>query len=404
MLHLAVATVVVGLQHFFDAGEVRTLVEVDQRHALGRAPLFPDLRHLGADDHAAGGNQHHLVLLFHQHRADETAVAIARVDRDHALGAAAMASVLGNRRALAEAVLGRGQHGLNFIFGHQHRDHALALFQHHAAHAARHAPGGAHIVFLEAHRLAGIGEQHHVVLAVGDGHADEEIAFVEFGRDDALAARIGKRRQRCLFHRSLRSGHEYVMSVVELFHRQDGGDFLALLQREHVDHGFAAAVAAALRHLVDLDPVHAAAAGKAQHVVVGVGDEQALDEIVFLGRSRLPAASAAALRAVVGERLRLDVARVRQRHHHVGRSDQVFVVEVLGVVLDLALALVAVLQLDRVHLIDDDRGDARRLGEDVEIIGDLQHHLLVFGHDLVLLQAGQALQAHFQDRLRLGVG
>jgi hypothetical protein len=39
------------------------------------------------------------------------------------------------------------------------------------------------------------------------------------------------------------------------------------------------------------------------------------------------------------------------------------------------------------------------LGQDVEQVVDLGHHLLVLGDDLVLLQAGQALQAHLQDFL-----
>jgi hypothetical protein len=52
----------------------------------------------------------------------------------------------------------------------------------------------------------------------------------------------------------------------------------------------------------------------------------------------------------------------------------------------------------------DDRGDALGAGEDVEQVGDLRHHLAVFGDDLVLLEAGQALQAQLQDGLGLGVG
>ena len=34
---------------------------------------------------------------------------------------------------------------------------------------------------------------------------------------------------------------------------------------------------------------------------------------------------------------------------------------------------------------------------------DDRHHVLVFGHDLVLFQAGEALQAHLQDFLGLGL-
>jgi glyoxylase-like metal-dependent hydrolase (beta-lactamase superfamily II) len=50
------------------------------------------------------------------------------------------------------------------VLGHQHRDHLLAVVELHAAHAARRAAHRPHVVLVEAHRLAGVGEQHHVVL------------------------------------------------------------------------------------------------------------------------------------------------------------------------------------------------------------------------------------------------
>ena len=46
-------------------------------------------------------------------------------------------------------------------------------------------------------------------------------------------------------------------------------------QRDEVDDRLAARGARALRHVVDLEPVDAAAVGEAQDVVVRVGDEQA---------------------------------------------------------------------------------------------------------------------------------
>jgi hypothetical protein len=49
---------------------------------------------------------------------------------------------------------------------------------------------------------------------------------------------------------------------------------------------------------------------------------------------------------------------------------------------------------------NDDR-HALGLGQDVEQVVDLGHDVLVLGNDLVLLEAGQALQAHLQDFLRL---
>src|SRR3989442_793318 len=95
-----------------DAGELGAFVEVDQPHALGRAPHLADLLHARAYEHAARGDEHDLVLVAHQHRADDFAVSCGRLDRDHPLSAAAVARVVGDRGALAEAVLGRRQHRL----------------------------------------------------------------------------------------------------------------------------------------------------------------------------------------------------------------------------------------------------------------------------------------------------
>ena len=75
-----------------------------------------------------------------QRRGDHLAVALRGLDRDHALRAAAVARVLGDRRALAVAVLGRGQHRLRLVFGDQHADHPLPLAE--ASCRARRAPCG----------------------------------------------------------------------------------------------------------------------------------------------------------------------------------------------------------------------------------------------------------------------
>src|SRR3989449_4333894 len=97
---------------------------------------------------------------------------------------------------------------------------------------------------------------------------------------------------------------------------------LAFLQREHVDDRLAAAGAAAGGHFVHLEPVQPAAVREAQQVIVRMRDEQALDEVVLLHRGGHLAAAAAALGAVVGKRLRLDIAAVREGDHHVLRRDQ----------------------------------------------------------------------------------
>ena len=311
---------------------------------------------------------------------------------------------LGEGRALAVAVLGCDQHRLLLVLGDQEREHLLPLAELHSAHAARRAPHRAHVLLVEPGRLAGVGDEDDVVAAAGDLGADQEVTLVEDDGDDAGLARVGEVGQGRLLDRALGSGHEHVAVVGKFLDRQDGVDLLALLEREEIDDRLAAALPPALRRFVHLEPVHAAAVGEAQDVVVRVGDEQVVDEIVFLDLRRLLAAAAAPLRAVVGERLRLDVAGMRQRHHHVGRRDEILDAEVLRVQDDLGTALVAELRADRGEFLADDLGDALGARQDVHQVGDGFQQIGEVGNDLVALETGQALQPELEDRLRLRFG
>ena len=139
-----------------------------------------------------------------------------------------------------------------------------------------------------------------------------------------------------------------------------------------------------------------------------VGDEELVHPVVILGAGRLLAPATTALRPVLGQRLRLDVARVGQRHHHVLRRDQVLDVDLAGVELDLRAARILLGAAELFHhprqLVADDGRDARRLGQDVQQVQDAVHHLAVLGDDLLLLQPGQPLQAHLQDLACLHLG
>src|SRR6266852_10001311 len=97
-------TFVLGLDHTLEAGKLFAVVEIDQRDALRRTAHLADRRHLGADEHSAGRDQHHLIARANQRSRDDSAVARRLLDRDHALGAAAVTGVLDDRRSLAVAV------------------------------------------------------------------------------------------------------------------------------------------------------------------------------------------------------------------------------------------------------------------------------------------------------------
>src|SRR6266568_3279979 len=149
------------LRDALHARELGAFVEIDQAHALSRAPHLADLLHAHAYEHAARGDEHDLVLVADQHRADDLAVPLGRLDRDHPLTPPAVARVVGDRGALAETLLGGRQNRLAHAVRDQHRDHPLAFADLHSAHAARLAAHRPHVLFLEAHRLAGVGEEHH---------------------------------------------------------------------------------------------------------------------------------------------------------------------------------------------------------------------------------------------------
>ena len=72
------------------------------------------------------------------------------------------------------------------------------------------------------------------------------------------------------------------------------------------------------------------------------------------------------------------------------------------VALDLGAARVAVLVADRQQLVADHLQQALGAREDVAQVADDVEQLVVLAEDLVLLQAGQPVQAQVEDRLGLG--
>ena len=135
-----------------------------------------------------------------------------------------------------------------------------------------------------------------------------------------------------------------------------------------------------------------------------IGDEQLVDEVLFLHRGRGLAAPAAPLRLVRRHRLGFRIAAVRQRDDDVLLLDEVFERQIRMKLDDLGTTLVAVLRLDVFELGANHRQQPFRPREDVAEILDLQQQLLELGDDLVLLQRGKAIQTQVEDRLCLHLG
>ena len=137
-----------------------------------------------------------------------------------------------------------------------------------------------------------------------------------------------------------REKHELV--VLERLHRQHGADALTFFERQQVHDRAAARTGRRLRHLIDLEPVRLAATREAQHGVVRARDEQLVDEVLVLDAGGRTAAAAAPLRLIDIGRLRLRIARVRQRDDNHLLGDEVLDREVVVVLDDLRAARVGV--------------------------------------------------------------
>src|SRR5882762_8822262 len=82
---LPILLVLFLLRDALDARELGAFVQIDQAHALRRTAHFADLLDAGADQYTAGGDQHDLVLVAHQHRTDDLAVAVLVGDEDEVM-------------------------------------------------------------------------------------------------------------------------------------------------------------------------------------------------------------------------------------------------------------------------------------------------------------------------------
>ncbi len=338
----------------------------------------------------------------------------------------------------------RGRQHLAAVLGYDQGNHLLAVGQLHAAHAPGDTAHYPHAGFLEAHHLAVAGHQHHVLVALGDGHVDQVLAFQQAHRDQAAAARPREARQLGALDHAAGGGHEdegpggrrrfhLGIGAVHGFHRfhvldhlggvhftlflvlrtrllahllgvqtQDGGDpFLRLERRNQVDDGLAPGGPAALGQLEHPQPVDLAHVGEAQQGVVGARHQQLLHVILVLQLAGGLAAPAALLGPVGVDRLNLGVAAVAEGYHHGFLGDQVFHAQIQTGGLDLTAALVAVFVTDGGQLVTDHLHQALGIGQDQHQLADLLQQLLVIGDQLFPFQAGQFLQAQIKDRLGL---
>src|SRR5581483_6481690 len=151
-------------------------------HALRRAAEA--LHVLDRDlDHGAGSrDEHHLVAVADDARADEVAARLVELDGLDAHSAAALDRVLGDACSLAEAVLGHDEQ-VGVVLGAVDRDHLVAGAELNAGvpiRVAAHRPG---VCLVEADRLALLRDHEDVVATGRVADADELVAVAHLDRD-----------------------------------------------------------------------------------------------------------------------------------------------------------------------------------------------------------------------------
>ena len=110
------------------------------------------------------------------------------------------------------------------MLDHLHADQVIALFELHAADAARRTAHGADVVFLEAAGHAFVRAQEDVILAAGEAGGQQFIALVQTQGDDAARHDVVELGQLALLDDALLGDHHDELAGDEFLHRQERGD------------------------------------------------------------------------------------------------------------------------------------------------------------------------------------
>src|SRR6266508_1088087 len=304
-------------------------------------------------------------------------------------------------RALAKTLFGHAEE-LPVAAADSHPDDDIPLLQPDPDDPAGGAPHVAHVRLRETHRLSLARRQQNVVRAVGELAADQLVVFGNGNRDDPRIARVRKLGQGRFLDDPVAGGHYDILVGIETLY---GDDVRDLLPRQHVhqiDDCLPLPGRSDIRYFVHLDPVNLSSIREDQQVAVSRGDEDVVDEILFARGHTNPAFASASLRPVEGGVGALDISRVRYRNDHILFGNQVFQCDLDFLVNNLGPARIPIVLLNLLQLLHDDSFEDFFAGQDLLEAGDQLQGFIVFVGKFLALQARQALQTHFQDRLRLG--
>ena len=254
----------------------------------------------------------------------------------------------------------------------------------------------------DCHALA--AAQQNFVVAAGQIHANQLVAFLQIDGNQTVLAQVRELAVRRFLNHPVARRHDKVVFARRARHRHHARHLFIRRNLDEVDNRRAARGASSFRNLVALDHVHAPHVGEEHDFVVRGNDAHLHGEVLFLRCHAGHAASAAVLRAVDGFRRALDVALPRQRDDHVLLLNQVFHVDFAVDGGQLRAARVSKFIADGADFGLDNLHQQVFVRQNRLEAGDFLLQIVVFLLEAVAFQTGQARQTHVQNRLRLLVG
>ena len=223
-----------------------------------------------------------------------------------------------------------------------------------------------------------MGGDEHPVVPPGLRHGDQLVALVQRQSADTVVPQVLQRADLQPLHRAVPGGHKQIQLLIRRLPEVEHGLHpLARLHLQNVDDVHALGGLAALRDLIPFLAVDLARVGKEQDIVMGGRGEHIHHRVLLPGGDALLAHAALALGGVFADRRALDVAVLRQGKDALLLLDEILDVQLVLHVLDLRLALVAVLFGDGGQLFLEDRLHQILVAQYPQIVGDTLLQLLV---------------------------
>ena len=266
------------------------------------------------------------------------------------------------------------------------------------------AAHGAHVPLIEAGGHAVVGGDDDILVAGGGNDGNQLVPFLQGQGPDAVGADVLQCRLLHPLDGALAGDEDQIAVLLHTPAPDHGADLLGAVagfNLDEVDDIGAPGVSARLGDGIALLDEHPALAGEEEDIVMGGGGEHGLHIVLLLGGHGPDALAATALRAVLADGQALDVAAVGQGKDALLLLDEVFHVDLVGHVLDLGIALVAVFIPQGSQLVLQHAPDQCRVGQQALEVTDLFLQLLILLLQLFPVQALEGDQAHIADGLGL---